>query len=155
MQSYIESKIVEFKAGDRAGYCVHHFGFAAVDDAVAIEAMELLITSGIIDSKSINDTESEDGTKGFIFSWYSAIPLTPAGPTGWPFCDKHEYSEYQSEILGRDVCYTCDPFSENNAHRPVVDEWVKKIRRRIEDHLRKSEVREIFIIARNMGVKLN
>ena len=46
----------------------------------------------------------------------------------WSFCknQNHEYSEYHSRECGRTVCYTCDPMSDNNAHRPCVSGWVKR-----------------------------
>ena len=33
----------------------------------------------------------------------------------------HEYAEYSRS--GVMVCYTCDPMSDNNAHRPAVAAW--------------------------------
>ena len=52
-------------------------------------------------------------------------------------CD-HPYTEYRCDFTGNTVCYQCDPFGENWAHTPASAEEMKKIRRRIEDRLRKD-----------------
>lgn len=41
--------------------------------------------------------------------------------SAWTFCeDNHEYSEYRSALLNQTVCFTCDPESKNNRHRPAA-----------------------------------
>lgn len=52
-------------------------------------------------------------------------------------CD-HPYTSYRCRITGRTVCHQCDPFGENWAHTPASAEEMRKVRRRIEDRLRKD-----------------
>jgi hypothetical protein len=46
----------------------------------------------------------------------------------WTYCTdnngegNHEYAEYYNDRLCRDVCWTCDPESSANAHRPAAQE---------------------------------
>lgn len=61
-----------------------------------------------------------------------SLDLTPAmtpeeiEAAEWQFCEdnQHEYAEYKSDLFGRMVCFTCDPESENNRHRPSAIEAV-------------------------------
>ena len=156
MKSYVESKVVDF-SGATAGAVIHHFMFVRRDEYEWIEAMENLVANGVIDPMSINQTEDEEGNQGFIASWYSCTPLTPIAPEGWEMCyEEHTCTTYYSPILGRYVCDECNPFSDIHTHRPFVAEWVKRIRRRVEDALRKSpDTLALFNLARKLGVRMD
>ena len=46
----------------------------------------------------------------------------------WEYCNEndHEYSDYIN-ILGKSVCFTCDPLSSNNWHRPAAKAEVARL----------------------------
>ena len=71
MQSFVDSKFVEFKGEEFEGTVVYHFGFARNDDVEALAALDNLRASGLQVSES--SAVAEDGTAGVLFGWHSGV----------------------------------------------------------------------------------
>ena len=48
----------------------------------------------------------------------------------WGYCEKdnHAYAQYENS-LGKQVCFQCDPLSDNNWHRPAAKDEAARILR--------------------------
>ncbi len=72
----------------------------------------------------------EEGTVTEV-RWNKAEERWTEATNGWQYCENHEYTTGHSPLFNRTVCFTCDPESPNNQHRPEAQ---AEIKRELENH---------------------
>ncbi len=160
----IVSKIVDFSNGSVEGPVAHHSGFAEIGDYRAIKMLDNLVDAGIVDG--YQRITMEDGKEGYIFHWYSTIPMK-----------KFRIDEVQLNFIntgdGSNRCYECNTeFAPDHPERLLNDGDIvpchcpqcgkrsatpeayvdrRKIRRKIEDFLRKNQD-SVLSVAHFLGI---